>query len=99
MRIVRIENDFDAAGAIIEVENFFPGLAAIASAVDAAVLVRAVGVAKRSDENDIGIRGMDDDIADVASVFEPDVGPGFSGVGGFVHAIAERDVAADAGFA
>ena len=42
---------------------------------------------------------MNDDVADVTSVFEADVGPGLSGVGGFVDAIAEGDVAADAGFA
>ena len=32
MRIVRIEDDFDAAGAIVEIENFLPGLAAVARA-------------------------------------------------------------------
>ncbi len=42
---------------------------------------------------------MDYDRADVASVFEADVGPGFSCVGGFVNAIAERNISADTGFA
>ncbi len=96
---MRIENDVDAAGAIVEIQNFFPGFAAIARAVDAAIRIGAVSVAERSNENDIGIRGMDDDGADVACVFEADVGPGLSGIGRFVNAIAERNIAADARFA
>jgi hypothetical protein len=95
---VGIENDFYSAGAIIEVENFFPGFAAIAGAEDAALRVGAVGVAERGDEDDVGVCGVDDDVADVAGIFESDVAPGFAGVGGFVDAIAERNIAADAGF-
>ncbi len=99
MGIVGIENDFDTAGAIIEVEIFFPGLAAITRAVNAAFGVGAVSVSECGDEHDIGVFGMDDDVADVARFFEADVGPGLSSVGGFVNAVPEGDVAADAGFA
>src|SRR5258708_19587796 len=42
---------------------------------------------------------MDDDGADVAGVLQADVAPGLAGVAGTIDAIAERDVAADAGFA
>src|SRR2546429_8239188 len=67
--ILRIENNVDAAGAIVEVENFLPGLAAITSAEDAPFRVRAVGMAESGDQGDVGIRGMDDDLADVAGGF------------------------------
>src|SRR5882724_8644725 len=98
MGILRIEDHVDAASAIVEVENLFPGLAAVAGAEDAAVGVGAVSVAKSGDEGDIRIGGMDDDGADVASVLQADVAPGLAGVAGTIDAIAERDVAADAGF-
>src|SRR6059036_1518092 len=97
--ILRIENDVDAAGAVIEIENFLPGLAAIASAENAAVGVFAVGVAKSSDEGDVGIRGMDDDFADLTRVFQADIFPGFAAVVRTVNAVAEGNVAANASFA
>src|SRR5438477_1754373 len=97
--ILRIENDVDAAGAVIEVENFLPGLAAIASAENAAVGIFSVGVAKSSDEGDIGIGGMDDDLADVTRVFQADIVPGFAAVVRTVDAVAKGNVAANTSFA
>src|SRR5437899_1586925 len=99
MRILRVENDVDAAGAVVEIENFFPRFAAIARAEDAALRVGAVGMAEGSDEGDIRIRGMDDDGADVAGVLQADVVPSLAAVVRTIDAIAERDVAANAGFA
>ncbi len=99
VRILRVENDVDGAGAVVKIENFFPGFAAVPSAEDAALRVRAVSVAKSGNESDVGIRWMNDDGPNVARVFEADVGPGLASVSGFVNAIAEGDVAADAGFA
>src|SRR5207245_2106715 len=63
--ILRIENDINAAGAVIEVENFLPALAAVASTENAALGVFAVGMAQSGDEGDVRIRGMNDDFADV----------------------------------
>src|SRR5437016_1782960 len=97
--ILRIENDVDAAGAVVEVENFLPGFAAVAGAEDAALVVRTVGMAESGYKSDIGIRRMDDDLADVARVFQPNVVPGLAAVVRTIDAIAERDVAANAGFA
>src|SRR5437867_2420937 len=99
MRILRVENDVDAAGAVVEIENFFPRFAAIARAEDAALRVSAVGMAEGSDEGDIGIGRMDNDGADVAGVFQADVVPGFAAIVGTIDAITEGDVAADASFA
>src|SRR5579859_7995373 len=96
MRIVGIENNFDASGAIIEIQNFFPSLAAIARAEDAAFGVGTISMPERRDVNDVWVRGMNNDGADVARVFEADVRPSLSSVSRFVDTVAERDIAADA---
>ena len=46
-----------------------------------------------------GFVGCDDDLADAAGLLEPHLRPGLAGVGRLVDALADRDVAADAGFA
>src|SRR5713226_576478 len=97
--ILRIENDVDAAGAVIEVENFLPGFTAVTRAEDAALIVFAVGMAEGGDKSDIGIRRMDDHLADVARVFQTDVVPGLAAIVRTIDAVAEGDVAAYAGFA
>jgi len=96
--VLRIENDVAAARAVAEVENFLPGFAAITRAEDAALGVRAVGVPESGDKGDIGIRRMDDDLADVARVLQSNVVPSLAAVVRTIDAIAEGDVAANAGF-
>src|SRR5205814_10537170 len=91
--------DVDPTGTVVKIENFLPGLAAIASAENAALGVFTVGVAESSDEGDVGIRGMDDDLADVAGVFQADIVRGFAAVVRTVNAVAEGNVAANASFA
>ena len=44
VRILRIEDDIDAAGAVVEVEDFFPGFSAVARAENAALGIGTVGV-------------------------------------------------------
>ena len=97
--IAGIENDVNAAGAVVEVENFFPVFAAVASAEDAAFGVRAVSMAESGDEYDVWIRGMNDELADVPSVLQSDIGPGFPGVIRTIDAVAKGDISADASFA
>src|SRR6266699_6138027 len=99
MGILRVENAVNATGAVVEVKNFLPGFAAIAGAENAALGVFAVGVAESGDEGDVGIGGMNDDLADVARVSQPNVVPGLAAVVRTVNAIAEGDVATNAGFA
>src|SRR5260370_38655248 len=99
VRVPWIEYDVDAAGAVVEVENFLPGLAAVAGAEDAALGVSAVGMAESGDERDIGIRGRDDESADVASIFQPDGVPRLASSIRTIDAIAEGDGGANACFA
>src|SRR6266850_1957076 len=97
--IAGIENDVNAAGAVVEIENFFPVFAAVASTKDAAFGVRAVGMAESGDEYDVWIRGMNDELADVPGVLQSDIGPGFPGVIRTIDAVAEGDISADTSFA
>src|SRR3989442_11809236 len=98
MRILGVENDVDAAGAVVEIENFFPRFAAIARAEDAALRVSAVGMAEGSDEGDIGIGRMDNDGADVAGVFSTDTLPSFSSLVGTIKAPTPPEVVTGARF-
>src|SRR5581483_4055091 len=66
VRIVGIEGDVDAAGVFVLVKNLLPGLASVGGAENAALGIRAVGMSQRSDKHDIGIRGVDDHLADGA---------------------------------
>ena len=99
MRILRIENDVDGAGAVVKIENFFPRLAAVARAEDSAFGVRAVSMAESGHKNDVRIRGMNNDRADMASVFQAHVDPALARVRGFVNAVTKGNIAANAGFA
>ena len=67
--------EIDRAGLFADEQHLLPGRAAVDALEDAALLVRAEGVTERRDPDDVGIVGMDADLADVAGVFESDVGP------------------------
>ena len=84
-----------AAGVLVAKEDALPGLAAIARAIDAALLVRAMRVTERGDVDEIGILRVDAHLADVARLREAAVRPGLAAVGGLVDAVAVRDVAAN----
>ncbi len=99
IRIVRIEGHVDASGILILIKNFFPGLAAIERAKNAAFGVRPVGMAEGRHKNDVWIVGIDDDFADGAGIAQANVLPGLARVERLVNAVAMRNVAADAGFA
>ena len=94
-----IEGQVDAAGLRVLVKNFFPGLAAVLCAEDAAFFVISEGMAERGYEGDVGIFGINDQAADGMGVCQADELPGGSGVDGFVDAVAAYYVATHAGFA
>jgi hypothetical protein len=54
---------------------------------------------ERRDENDVRIVRVNQNASDLARIVEADMGPRLSGVGGFVHAVAEGDLRAHVGFA
>src|SRR6185437_10133827 len=72
---------------ICGLQNVVPALAAIAGAIDTSAMVG--GIAKRGDEDDVGVGRIDKNAVDLHSVLEADVLPGPAGIGGLPHAIAE----------
>ena len=61
-------------------ENELPGRSAVPSPVDAALVVGAVGVTERRDEDGVRVRGMDADTGDVPRLLEAEVIPGAAGI-------------------
>ena len=94
-RVLRVHRDVGAAGVLVGEERLGPGLAAVGGAEDAALLLRAVGVAERARQHDVGILRVDHEARDAAGLLQAHERPGLAGVHGLVDALAERDVAAD----
>src|SRR5436190_3950961 len=94
-RVGRVHHNVDRAGVLVHEQHALPGLAAVLRAIDAALGLRAVTVALRGDEDDVGIGRVDHDAADAAGRFETHVRPCAAGVRRLVDAIPDRDVAPD----
>src|SRR5271167_336616 len=65
--VAGIEDEIHAACVFVFVEDFLKGLTAVEGTEDAALGVRAVGMALDGDEEAIGILGIDDDGCDLLS--------------------------------
>src|SRR6266481_6670984 len=98
MRIMRIEGNVNGAAFLVLVEHFFPGLTAVGCAEQAALGVRAIGVAQSRHEHPVRILRVNDNPADETRVFQAYVGPGLPAVHGPVDSVTIRNVATDAGF-
>jgi len=80
---------FQVARAIVirGLQHVGPGLAAIGGAIDTAAVV--IDIAKRGDEHQVGIGGIDHDAGDFHHILEPHVLPAFAGIGRLPHTVAE----------
>src|SRR5690349_11082581 len=85
-RIARHHDEIGGAGRVVHEEDLLPSLAAVRRPKHAAIDVRRPDVAERRYENDVRVRGVDDDTADLTDVAEPHVLPRLAGVGGHEHA-------------
>ncbi len=56
-------------------------------------------MAERTDVDDVGILRIDDDPADLARVLQADVRPGRAAIGGFIDAVAGRQIGTNIGLA
>ncbi len=83
-----VHANVDDAGLVVEVPDSFPGLAAVDGLVQAALLAGAVQPAEGADVDDVGVGGMNDDLADLERLLEAHVAPGLAAVGGLVDAVA-----------
>ncbi len=71
-------------------EDALEALAAVGRAEDAALLVRAVRMAERGDEQAIRVARIDGELGNLLRVAEAEMRPRRAGVGGFVDAVADR---------
>jgi len=95
----RIHRDIVRSGAVALEEDVLPRHPAVARAIHAPVRVRPPRMTERCDVGGVGIVGMHEDIADMTRGGKADVCPGAPAIGGFIHAITMRDIAADCRFA
>ena len=70
-----------------------PAIAAVFRAIDAALGVRSEGVADGRDIDEVVILGVDEHGAAIARLLEPHMRPRLAGIGGFINAFADDDVA------
>ena len=92
VRIDRVDVDVVPARVLVLVEHLLKGLAAVERSEDAALLVRPVRMAERSDEQAVGVARIDVDARDLLGVVETEPGPRPSRIGGLVDAITRREV-------
>ncbi len=99
VRIRGVHDQISDAGAIIDIQDFHPGFAAIGGFVNAAVRRVSPGRTLRAHVHHVRIFRMDDDAMTVARVVKPEVRPGFARVQAFVHAVAAGLTVARVAFA
>ena len=92
LRVRRVEGEVDRAGVLVFVEHSLPRPSAVARAIDAAFVVRAVRMSERRREDAIGILRIDQQRTDLPGLAEAQVFPCLACVGGFVDAVADREV-------
>ena len=88
IRISRVEQHVIHPRIFTDIQNLFPGLAAIFRAVKPAVAARAPDGAFGCNEYQVGIARVNCDHADLTGFFQSHVFPGFAPVGGFIDPIS-----------
>jgi len=94
-----VEDDLGGAGVAVDGEHAEPGCAAVGGAVDAALVVGAVGMAEDGGEEAIGVARIDGEVGNLLAVAKAEMGPGFAGIGGAVDAITDGEVGTVKAFA
>src|SRR5206468_9711872 len=67
-RIARFERQVDSSGVRILEERFRPALPAVGRTEHAALLVGAIGMTQRRDQQDIGVAWVDEDLRNLLGV-------------------------------
>src|SRR6185436_12593186 len=89
----RVHHHVGDAGLVADLEDALPGAAAVVRAIEAAVAAVLPQRALRGDEDAVGVGVVDEDLADVLGILEPDAVPAGAAVGGLVDAVAVADAA------
>ena len=94
-RILRVHRQIGASCVLVNVEHPGPCRAAVRCAKHAALRLRPVGVAKRTDEYNVGIVRMNDRARNAPRLFQPHQRPRPTRIHRFVHPLTDRDVRAN----
>src|SRR5262249_32402607 len=89
--VVGVHAPLEDARLVVHAQDLLPRLAAVRRLVEAAILIVAVQPAQGADIDDVGVLGVDEDLADLERLLESHVLPGLAAVGGLVHAVAVGD--------
>src|SRR5678815_4546054 len=90
-----MHDDIDRAGVHIDEQHSRPRLSAVGRAIESSVLLRAVAVPLRCDEDDVRVVRIDHDAADAPAGVETRVRPCATGISRLEYSGAHRDVAAN----
>src|SRR5262249_20718413 len=88
------DGHIDEARLLVEELRHFPGLAAVAGLVQAALPVRPPEAAQGGHIGDVRVFRVDGDAADVARLLDAEVLPGLAAVGGAIGPVAPGDAVA-----
>src|SRR4029450_5095487 len=94
-RVLRVHRQARAAGVFVDEEHAIPMLSAVSGPEHAALLLRRRQTTSCADQDDLGIRGVNDDAADAPRLVEAGVRPRLAGINGLVDAIANAGAVAD----
>ncbi len=92
VRVARVERDVERARVVVGEQHAPERRASVGRPVDAALLIRAVRVPERRDEQAVRVMRIDRDRGDLLGVAQAEVRPRRARVGGLVHAVADREV-------
>src|ERR1700730_3369884 len=99
VRIVRIENNVDAAGVLILTQYFGPRLSAISRSKNSTLRIRPKRMTESGDQNNVGISWIDNQRTDLPRIFQTDVFPRFPGIDRFVNTDPAGGISANCPFA
>ena len=92
LRVARVKGNVDAARVFIFIEDLLERAAPVRRAKNASLFIGTVRVAQDGHEQPVRIVRIDDDLRDLLTIAESQMGPGLTGVGGLVDTVAGRQV-------
>src|SRR6267143_268249 len=94
LRVRWVEGEIGSAGVFVFVQNLGKSPAAVGGTKNAALGVRAVGMAFGGDEDAIRIFWIDENRSDLLCITKTKMRPGSSGVGGFINSVPGGEIRA-----
>src|ERR1700687_2970601 len=86
-RVFRVHHDVRTAAVFIGEQHALPRSPAVGRAKDTALLLWSVSMTKRARQNDVGIPGIDCEVADASGLLQSHQLPGLARVSRFVNSL------------